>query len=171
MNSIKRLVLSVGFITLGLTAGTLALAEEGSKAPGSGPSPYSDCGIGAAIFSETKWAAVTSNVIWDFGATAITSATASPQTCNGKKVTAALFIGNTYEELAEETAAGQGEHLTTVLNLFDCDATGRSGAIEEMRAAMGHVVAAPDYMQQTRLQKAARYYSVLEGAAHHGCSA
>ena len=34
--------------------------------------PYTDCGIGAALFPNTNWAAVTSNVIWDAGTTAVT---------------------------------------------------------------------------------------------------
>jgi hypothetical protein len=38
---------------------------------GSGPNPYSDCGIGAALFKDTEWAAVTSNVTWDLGTTEI----------------------------------------------------------------------------------------------------
>jgi Protein of unknown function (DUF3015) len=170
MTSIRRLMLLIGFVAAGLTVGTFAFAEEASKVPGSGPSPYRDCGIGAALFPETNWAAVTSNVIWDLGITAITSATASPQTCSGKTVKAALFIGNTYEELAEETAAGQGEHLTTLLNLFDCDGAHQPGTILEMRAQLARTVAAPDYMNQTRLQKAAQYYSLVERAANHGCS-
>jgi hypothetical protein len=152
-------------------AGTVACAEEKSKEPGSGPSPYTDCGIGAALFPETHWAAVTSNVIWDLGATAITSATSSPQTCSGKQVKAALFIGNTYEELAEETAAGQGEHLTTVLNLFACDAARHAGAIKQVRSEMAQAVATPNYMNQTRLQKAALYYFAVERAANRNCSA
>src|SRR5258708_18836019 len=93
-----------------------ALADDASKAPGSGPNPYTDCGIGAALFSDTKWAAVTSNVIWDLGTTAVISATASPQTCQGKKVAPARFIDATYPSLPEEPPPGHGEHLTPVLN-------------------------------------------------------
>src|SRR5688572_5993856 len=51
-----------------------AKAPAASKAPGAGPNPFSDCGIGAALFPKTGWAAVTSNVIWDIGTTALTSA-------------------------------------------------------------------------------------------------
>ena len=171
MKVLHRLVLSIGFVAAGLAVGAIASAEEGSKAPGSGPSPYSDCGIGGALFPETNWAAVSSNVIWDLGTTAVTSATASPQTCNGKKVKAALFIGNTYDELAEETAAGHGEHLTTALTLFECDAAHEPAAIAEMRTGMAQVVAAPDYLGQTRVQKAAQYYSLIERAASRACSA
>ena len=112
-------------IVIGVFAGIVATAtpfiyaedSDEHKVAGSGPNPYSDCGIGAALFTETKWAAVTSNVIWDLGITAITSATASPETCSGKKVETAQFIIDNYDNLAEETAKGQGTHLIAMLGL------------------------------------------------------
>lgn len=171
MISIKRVILTAAFVAATTAAGTIALAADSSKAAGSGPSPYTDCGIGAALFPDTHWAAVTSNVIWDLGVTALTSATSSPQTCQGKKVQAAIFIGTTYEELVEETAVGHGEHLATALNLFDCKSSQHARAIGEVRSAMGQAVAAPNYMSQTKLQKAATYYSAVERAASHSCTA
>ena len=67
----KKLLLALILITLPL--GT-AFAE---KKQGSGPNPYVECGIGAAIFPEVHWAAATSNVTWDLGSTALTSAISS----------------------------------------------------------------------------------------------
>lgn len=146
-------------------------ADDASKAPGTGPNPFSDCGIGAALFSNTKWAAVTSNVIWDVGTTAVTSATASPQTCNGKQVAAAMFINDTYEKLVEETARGEGEHLTSLLNIFECGGNRQPFAIEATRGEMADVVAQPGYASQDRTQKASRFYDAVEGAVSRNCSA
>ncbi|HEX9474358.1 MAG TPA: DUF3015 family protein [Steroidobacteraceae bacterium] len=148
-----------------------ALADDASKAPGSGPNPYTDCGIGAALFSDTKWAAVTSNVIWDLGTTAVISATASPQTCQGKKVAAARFIDATYASLAEETAAGHGEHLTTVLNILECASNHRPQAVSRIRRDMGLEVADPQYVRQTHLEKASNFYKVIDAAVTASCSA
>jgi hypothetical protein len=185
MDVLKRAILCVS-LAAGLGYGLAAMSADetkaadskttetkttDSKAPGSGPNPYTDCGIGAALFPNTHWAAVTSNVIFDLGMTAITSATSSPQTCSGRKVEAAVFIHTTYDELVEETAAGGGEHVVAVLSLFGCDAVGDVGAIREVRNSMGQAVTAPDYLSQTRLQKAARYYSAVERAASHSCTA
>ncbi|MCC5879985.1 MAG: DUF3015 domain-containing protein, partial [Idiomarina sp.] len=39
--------------------------------------PWQHCGIGAMIFDDNTTAAAVSNVIWDSGTTAFTSATAS----------------------------------------------------------------------------------------------
>jgi hypothetical protein len=183
MDFLKRAILCVS-LAAGLSYGLAAMsADEGKaadskttsttdpKAPGSGPNPYTDCGIGAALFPNTHWAAVTSNVIFDLGITALTSATSSPQTCSGRKVEAAVFIHTTSDELMEETAAGGGEHVVTVLSLFGCDAVGDVGAIREVRNSMGQAVTAADYLSQTRVQKAARYYSAVERAASHSCTA
>ena len=83
-------------IALTLFAGiSIAPVSMANDQAGSGPNPFTDCGIGAALFPDTHWAAVTSNVIWDVGTTALTSATASPETCSGAKVEAAMFINET----------------------------------------------------------------------------
>ncbi len=168
MNNSKKMVFGFLLAALGLLFSTFSLAE--SKQAGTGPNPYVDCGIGAALFPETHWAAVSSNVIWDLGTTAAVSATASPETCAGKKVEAALFIGNTYEKLAEETAAGQGEHLTTALNLFECAPVQHSAAIQNVRAAMGHEVSNVNYMNQSKLEQASRYYMIMQKAVSSSCS-
>ena len=166
---IKKSMLLVSVAVAALASSMTAFAED--KTPGSGPNPYADCGIGASLFTETKWAAVTSNVIWDVGTTAITSATSSPQTCSGKKIVAAMFINDTYDKLTEETAAGKGEHLATVLNIFGCDGAHQSVAAQQVRAAMGQSVAAPDYVDQSHLDKASNYYSIVEHAVIASCPA
>lgn len=168
-----KLLLTASLVATALATSMAALADDKKpvdKTPGSGPNPYADCGIGAALFTETKWAAVISNVIWDLGTTAVTSATASPQTCSGKTVAAALFIHHTYDKLAEETASGQGEHLTTVLNIFECDSVRHANAIRQIRGAMGHAVATPNYIDQPHIDKASNFYSIVENAVSASCS-
>ncbi|WP_372716452.1 DUF3015 family protein [Immundisolibacter sp.] len=166
---IREFMLNASIVVAAMSASTAVFAE--TKAAGSGPNPYADCGIGAALFNETKWAAVTSNVIWDLGITAITSATSSPETCSGKKLVAALFIRDTYANLVEETAAGQGEHLTTALNIFGCGESRQAVATQAIRGAMGHAVSAPDYSDLPHLDKAANFYSIIENSVNNSCSA
>ncbi|HKC16299.1 MAG TPA: DUF3015 family protein [Steroidobacteraceae bacterium] len=167
---VKTLVFSGAIVWAALMAGS-AVADSSSKEPGSGPSPYTDCGIGAALFPNTKWAAITSNVIWDVGTTAVISATSSPQTCSGKKVAAARFINATYASLSEETAAGHGEHLTTVLNILECAGDGRAAAVSRIRHDMGVQVANPQFVRQTHLEKASTFYKVIDEAVTASCSA
>lgn len=159
---------SLSVAALAALAATASQAQ--SSAPGSGPNPFTDCGIGAALFPEVHWAAISSNVIWDLGTTAVTSATASPQTCSGKKVAAALFIRDTYERLAEETAQGQGEHLATALSLLDCAGPQQAAAVAATRSTLGTLVAQPSYGTLTRIDKAAQYYGAIHTAVTQACA-
>lgn len=63
---------------------------------------FSQCGIGAAIFTKNETAAIISNIIWDLGTTAFSSQTSSPESCSGASTTAALFINETYPVLEEQ---------------------------------------------------------------------
>jgi hypothetical protein len=141
----------------------LASAAAEDKTPGSGPNPYTDCGIGAALFSETHWAAVTSNIIWDLGTTALTSATGSPQTCSGKKVKTAQLIIDTYENVVEETAAGSGDHLTAMLETYGCDGSAHADIIGAIRPEVAAAVGADDYANLSRVAKAEQYYLIVTG--------
>jgi hypothetical protein len=165
----KKLILAASLVTATMATSTAAFAAD-EKKTGSGPNPFADCGIGAALFPETKWAAVTSNVIWDIGITAITSATASPQTCSGKTVAAAVFISNAYDNLAEETATGKGEHVAAVLNILECNSAKHDAAARQIRTSMQAAVARPDYVDLSRVQKASNFYSIVDRAVSTSCS-
>lgn len=159
-------------IALTLFAGlsTSALAEMGNKPVGSGPNPFVDCGIGASLFPDTHWAAISSNVIWDIGTTALTSATASPETCQGAKVEAAMFIKETYPNLIEETAAGQGEHLSAVMQILGCSADSHASIVESVRAEMGAKVGSDNYSFMDQLQKSADFYGVINAVVEEAHS-
>lgn len=149
---------------LAMSAALPALADvDKPKATGSGPNPFSDCGIGAALFTETKWAAVTSNVIWDIGTTAVTSATASPETCSGKRVETAQFIIDNYDNIAEETARGQGEYLTSMLQVRGCEASSYNAIISEVRSEMTTVVSQPGYADKGLVEKASDMFQSVDG--------
>lgn len=152
---------------LALVAAMLVTSVQASakdKAVGSGPNPYSDCGIGAALFTENKTLAVTSNVIWDIGTTAVTSATASPETCNGKKVAVATFILESHDRLTEDTARGNGTHLTALLDLMEVAASERPQVIAALRAEMADNIAQPTYVSADRIGKATVFFNAAVNA-------
>jgi len=136
-------------------------AQDEDKEPGTGPNPYSDCGIGAALFPNTVWAAVSSNIIWDVGTTAVTSATMSPETCQGAEAEAARFINDTYDSVVEETAKGEGEHLTALLEIYGCDSSVHSDIVGAIRPEVGAAVIDESYSSMTHLQKAEQYFRVV----------
>lgn len=147
-----------------MAVSTGAVAAKGTA--GSGPNPFVDCGIGAALFPNTHWAAVSSNVIWDIGTTAVISATASPETCNGKNVKAAAFILDTYETLAEETARGEGEHLISLMNIMEVEEAKRMAMVSKVRSGMAVTVSGEDYDNMNRLDKAKSYYALMMTAVN-----
>lgn len=161
--TIRKLAIAVSLLGAALMLSVPAMAQD--KSSGSGPNPYADCGIGAALFSETARAPVTSNFIWDLGITALVSATSSPQTCSGKRVNAALFIRDTYDKLAEETAVGHGEHPSVALSMFGCTAGHPPEAVQRVRRAMAGAVSAPGDADRKPLDKAADFFSTMDKAA------
>ena len=135
-----------------------------------GPNPYSDCGIGAALFPNTAWAAATSNATWDLGTTAVTSATSSPETCSSGNVETAQFIIDNYDNLVEETAKGQGEHLVTLLDIRGCGGQNQQHAIQAIRSDMGAHLSSKDYSDQNPVERAFNYYSVVTSATSTSCT-
>lgn len=158
------------FVVTGLLLAASGIALAAGP-QGSGPSPYTECGIGASIFKETDWAAATSNVTWDLGTTALSSASYSPEMCSPKKVKAAMLIRDNYPQISEEIARGQGEHLSAALEVFGCNASAQAVATTQVRGEFGRVVSAPAYSGQTQLQKAGQMYQVIQTAAQGRCGA
>lgn len=164
----KKLSLSALLATtvLSLSASSTVAANE----TGSGPNPFSDCGIGAALFKDTAWAAVTSNIIWDVGTTAVTSATASPETCNKQKVDTAQFILNSYDNLVEESAQGEGTHLTAMMNILGCEASVQEPVKSAIRAGAASSISSQSYNEKSDVEKASDLYNVVQSASQ-SCSA
>lgn len=167
-----KLVLKLSIMAAALAAsGTLLAADAPVKQPiGSGPNPFSDCGIGAAIFKDTAWAAATLNIIWDFGTTAVTSATLSPQTCAKKNVKAAMLIRDSYAQVIEDAARGRGEHLAAVLDTLSCNPSQQGAAAHEVRAGISEAIEAPGFTDQKHLEKAGQLFHIIDQATRHHCS-
>lgn len=124
--------------------------------------PWIDCGIGAMLFTETTWAAVSSNIIWDLGTTAVTSDYSSQHTCNSKNAKTARFIGVTYASLEEETVKGGGKHLHAMLNLMGCDASAHANIISGVRTDLGNSMRNATYLESTQEAKAEAYYNIVQ---------
>lgn len=160
MNKIKILISSVAIAFCATSVNSFAF----DKTPGSGPNPFSDCGIGAALFKDTKWAAVTSNVIWDVGTTAVTSATASPETCTGANIIAAKFIIDNYDNIVEEIAEGSGDHLASMYGVLGCNNSVQSEVTATIRTDMVQTINQADYQDKNLVQKSSDLYSIVNNS-------
>lgn len=160
----KYSVIATMLVTLAV-AGAASAADK-AKPVGSGPNPFSDCGIGAALFKENKVLAVSSNVIWDLGVTAVTSATASPETCSGKSVDAATFILNSYDSLIEDTARGEGEHLIALMNILEVEQADQQTVVQTIRTQVAEQVAADEYIAASKTEKSQMFYFAVVSAVN-----
>ena len=131
---------------------------------GSGPSPYVECGIGAALFPNTPWAAVTSNAIWDIGTTAIISAVSSLETCNAAKVSTDRLILETLPNLEQDVALGEGEYLVSLHETMGCEVEARDDLNTLIRATYADTVDDAEYATRSRIEKAEWMYASVRAA-------
>lgn len=146
------------FAVLGMAVALVAP----SAAKAEGMNPWVDCGIGAMIFPGTPVGAVISNVIWDLGTTAVTSAGLSQNTCEGKRVKMAMFIGTTYANLEEETVQGDGQHVRAMLNMASCKSAAHDDIMRSVRADFSESLRSPAYQHKDAMAKAQDYYTMVE---------
>ncbi len=138
---------------------TTTKAEEVTK---KSLNPWIDCGIGAMIFEDTGWAAVSSNILWDFGSTAVTSNSSSQNTCNSKKAQMAMYVGATYANLEEETAKGSGQHIHAMLNIMGCETAAHKQIIGSIRTGFHTTLQNSEYAAQSKMTKAEDYYNLVQ---------
>jgi hypothetical protein len=148
-------------LTLALATMVSTSAFAADKVQGSGPNPFTECGIGAAVFADTAWAAATSNVTWDLGSTAVTSAVFSPEMCNAKKVKTAKLIIETLPQLEKDLVVGHGEHLAALKGTVGCDGDFTSA----LRQNYATVVSESSYSAGTKVERATDMYNAVKGAA------
>ncbi|MCS5626032.1 MAG: DUF3015 family protein [Planctomycetes bacterium] len=144
-----------------LTLVSAPAVEATSHGPGTAPNPYSDCGIGAAIFPTVGWAAAISNVIWDLGSTAITSALSTPDTCNARKVKTATLILETLPGLERDIARADGKHLAALGDVMACSTSARSGLAADLRVSYAGVITQQGYEAKSRTERAFDLYSAV----------
>lgn len=143
-----------------LSVAVALIAPAAAKAEGM--NPWVDCGIGAMIFPGTPVGAVISNVIWDLGTTAVTSAGMSKNTCEGKRVKMAMFIGTTYANLEEETVQGDGQHVRAMLNMASCRSSAQGDIMRSVRADFAKSLQNSAYQKKDAMTKAQDYYALVQ---------
>ena len=135
--------------------------------PANAVNPYRQCGIGAAIFPDNGTAAAISNVIWDLGSTAITSATLTPETCSGEAVDTAKFILETIDNLESDIALGEGEHVDALASLMQCD--GSANLAEMTSTNYASFVSSEEYQSASNVTKASAFYDSLKASDTKSC--
>lgn len=152
-----------------------ALLPFSANAGGMKPeNPWTDCGIGALVFPKEKHevAAAISNIIWDLGTTAVTSAVSTPHTCNAQKLKTATLIGETLPELEKDLASGNGEYVVALGDAVGCDAAVRGDIVAKTRESYAERVSGAEYSKQSRAERAEALYDSVKKAVEstpEGC--
>ena len=123
--------------------------------------PWLDCGLGAMVFPDENLeiGAGISNVTWDLGSTAITSATASPDTCKGTdNVKTALFIQQMFDELMVDVAKGNGEYVDTLAALNGCSGDAQGAFVAGLREEFAAEAADASFAELSQSEKAQTLY-------------
>lgn len=150
----KKLLIAVAMSAMASTA----MAEDTVK---DDVNPWTQCGIGAAIFSDSEVGAGISNVIWDLGTTAVSSYATSPGTCSGSKmqVAAAEFIQNSHAVLEEDMAKGQGQHLAALMELMEVQ--DKAGFSDSVKAGFASLAASEQYQAMDAQAKSQAVYTMV----------
>lgn len=127
---------------------------------------WTQCGIGAAIFPSTGWAAAISNVWWDLGTTATSSSSSTESQCAGKGSMGVLIYEN-YAKVEEETAIGQGAHLNAMMSILGCDDSVQENMIQDVRSDLLLHVKDPSYSKKSKLEKSEALYNNLIDKVEH----
>jgi len=125
---------------------------------------FSQCGIGAAIFSSNETAAIISNVIWDLGTTALSSQTSSPSSCSGATTTAAVFINEAYQVLEEQFVQGSGSHVTALMNLMECNSSNHTAVITSVQNELATSFSNESFVTAPQADKAKQMGAMVDRA-------
>lgn len=156
----QSIVAAAMALTMSVSTQTMA-NDEVAKAAKTVSNAWTECGIGAMIFKEIPVGAAISNVIWDLGTTAVISMVASPETCQGVRVAAAVFMNESIDAIEADTAKGNGAHLTAMLSLMGVEESNHATVAEKIRASIAEK---PEVLALPATEKAQAFYALTEQA-------
>jgi len=125
---------------------------------------FTECGLGGIIGSgisdreTSKVMAVITNVTWDLGTTATTSALTDA--CSNRKVRVANFINQSFEKLEKEIAQGEGKYLDTLANLVNEKKSSTVEYSQKLRSEFFTIVSKKGYDKLSRFEKVEKLYSI-----------
>ncbi|WP_299776036.1 DUF3015 family protein [uncultured Tateyamaria sp.] len=120
--------------------------------------PWQECGIGAIVFPDNGAASAISNIIWDLGTTAVSTALSSPDQCQGATVQVAAFVSQGYDHISRETVVGDGMYLQTLMDGINCDPAIQPALLADVRDDFAAQLQDPDFSAKDDSGKAEAYF-------------
>lgn len=161
MKAVKQILSAVAVAAVALTAAQSASARDLADI-------YTQCGLGAVIAPKHPPVAAITNITWDFGTTAIISDVSSADTCKGGSAKTAAYIFQSYAQLEQDLARGEGEHLATLMTVAGCQAAAQPSLTAALRDDLADRVAQPAYATASRLEQTTAVYNKLQAAGTCG---
>ena len=123
---------------------------------------YERCGIGGLLFGNSNpTLAIISNVSFDLGTTAAISDGSDGCNVDSNETTAAIFIHESFDVLEADLAKGEGEYLTSLASIMQCEDRAISNATASVRDAFGKVVTSEDYSTMSAFEKSDALYQIV----------
>ncbi|MDA1354306.1 MAG: DUF3015 family protein [bacterium] len=166
-----KIVLLAALVAVTVSSPSFAAAKNhNASARGAEIDMWKDCGVGPMIFEDNtkkdRRNSALVNIYTSLGFTPYSSTLSSSKssgTCERSgKVATARFINETYSNVEEESVKGSGTHLTTMLNLMECDTAVHGAIIEDVQSDLAGAIESTDYVNQSNLEKTKTYFNILD---------
>lgn len=148
-------------LTAMAAVGVAALLASGHAAAREFADIYTECGLGAMIAPKNEAVAAVTNVTWDLGTTAISSNISSEDTCRGGKAKTAAYIFQSYAQLEQDLANGEGQHLSALMAVAGCSATAHPAVKTSLRQGLADRARNASFVSAQRFDQAKAIYDDL----------
>lgn len=156
----KSIKLALALVAILMTAGTASARDFASI--------YKECGLGALLFPDDPIIAVVTNVTWDLGTTAVSSAVTTPGACKGGSVDMAQYIIDTHPQIEQDLSVGAGTHLSSMVSMMGCG-DNTAVASSALRAEFSNVVA-DGYYEANDLEKSELLFNAAMDVSSQHCT-
>ena len=148
----QNLVYAAAIAALSLTAPTTASAQDIGAI-------YKNCGLGGAIFpnGDQDVAAVIVNILVS-SPTVLTQGLLIPDSCSGAGGVSARMLNTAYPLFEMDVAVGEGEYITSLMNVMGCDEAVRPALIADMRDDLTDNMSDVTYASMENADKARDMY-------------
>ena len=122
---------------------------------------YKQCGIGGALFGQSSpTLAFISNVTWDLGTTAATSDSTGGCAIDSSEM-AAIFINESYDQLAAEIAIGNGDYYHAMVSLVSCASATTDDVKSAIRSKFTEAVSSDGYMTMDKTARSQQLLNIV----------
>lgn len=148
----QNLVYVAAVTALSLTAPNVASAQDIGAI-------YTNCGLGGAIFpnGDQPVAPVIVNILVS-SPTVLTQGLLLPDSCSGAGAVSARMMHAAYPQFEVDVAIGEGEYITSLMNVMGCDEAVRPALIADMRTNLNDNMSDVTYASMDDADKARDMY-------------